>query len=135
VITTVLKERHEDGVGEVTTSGPFGCGVVVFAVPTPGNRSQIRVIVAGEIDFLSAPELDCRLRRQLDALPTGASLLIDLSRVTHFSAAGVLVLQQIAAIGKERSVAVHLGPVSPQVFRVLGICEVRLDAPSQPPGG
>ena len=112
------------------TSGPTDrctCFVVLM-VPSPRHRSDVCVTVAGEIDILTAPELDRRLRDHLDTLPAGGSLLVDLSRVWHFSAAGLRVLQRAAATARDRRVVLRLGPVSRQVARILDLCAVDLEA-------
>ena len=54
--------------------------------------------------------------------------IVDLSRVEHFSAAGLHVLQRAAATARERRVALHLGPMSRQVRRVLDLCKVDITA-------
>jgi anti-anti-sigma factor len=55
-------------------------------------------------------------------------MLLDLSSVTCFSAAGVRVLQRVADTARERGVAMRLGLVSRRVDRVLDICEMNLPA-------
>jgi anti-anti-sigma factor len=85
-------------------------------------------MVAGDVDILTAPELDRLLRDHLRAVPAGGCLLVDLSGIGHFSAAGVTVLCRAAAAARDRRVTLHLGPVSRQVGRVLDICTVDLTA-------
>jgi anti-anti-sigma factor len=97
---------------------------VVVSVPSPGHCGYVHLMVSGAVDMSTAPELDRRLHDHLDTLPAGWSLLVDLSRVGHFSAAGVHVLQRVAATARDRRIALHLGPLSRQVHRVLDLCEV-----------
>jgi anti-anti-sigma factor len=101
---------------------------LVVTIPSPRQNGDVHVLVAGDIDILTAPELDRRLHDHLDVLPAGGSLQVDLSRVEHFSAAGLHVLQRAGATARDRRVALYLYPVSRQVRRVLELCGVDLTA-------
>ena len=103
------------------------------AIPAPRRRCDACVVVTGEIDMLNAAELGRRLHDHLDAVPRGGSLLVDLSGVEHFSAAGVAVLCRAAATARERRIALHLDPISRHVGRVLEICEVDLSTGGEHP--
>lgn len=97
-------------------------------VPAPRHCGEIHVAVRGEIDILTAPELDRQLHDHLDTLPAGGSLRVDPSGVEHFSAAGLHVLQRAVDTARDRRVALHLGPFSRPVARVLDICGTDLTA-------
>ena len=90
---------------------------------TPTRTDDSHVVVTGDIDILTAPELDRRLREHLNAQPAGGSLLVDLSRVRHFSAAGLHVLERAAITSRARQVRFSLGPVPRQVGRILDLCQ------------
>jgi hypothetical protein len=76
----------------------------VSTVPPPRHRGDVHVEVSGDIDILTAPELSRRLHDHLDALPVGGSLRVDLAR--------------------DRGVALHLGPLSRHVQRLLDLCDI-----------
>lgn len=101
---------------------PPSTALVVVAVAH--RRGESRVVVSGEIDISTARELDRRLHDHLDGVTAGGSLLIDFSRVSHFSAAGLCVVQRLAASAADRGIAVLLDPLSRSVERVLDICAV-----------
>jgi anti-sigma B factor antagonist len=90
------------------------------------GRSLRRLAVAGEIDILTSPDLARFLRHHLDDVKPGSTVAVDLSRVGLLSAVGIGVLVQTAQAARRNGVRLVVGPVSPQVRRVLALSGVHL---------
>jgi anti-anti-sigma factor len=60
--------------------------------------------LTGEIDYASADEAAARLDRAALLLPPPGMVIVDLTRVSHLSAAGLRVVQCFAVACAERSV-------------------------------
>jgi anti-sigma B factor antagonist len=64
--------------------------------------------VAGEVDLVTAPDIETAVTRELDG---GATLLVvDLSGVTFFGSLGLAVLIRTGADAEERAAALRLVP-------------------------
>lgn len=81
----------------------------------------LRVVVKGEIDLLTAPAVRGCLLDAIDAQPPGGRILLDLSEVTFFAAAGVRVLEDAHARAGARRVELLLAATSLAVAMVLKI--------------
>jgi anti-anti-sigma factor len=97
----------------------------VFEIVASGP-SLHRLAVAGEIDLLTSPALERFLRYHLDDVKPGTTITVDLSRVGLLSAVGIGVLVQTAQAARRNGVRLVVGPVSPQVRRVLALIGVHL---------
>jgi anti-sigma B factor antagonist len=77
---------------------------------------RVRMMVTGEVDLLSAPELERALLEQIDE---GRDVLLDLSSVSFIDSSGVqaIVLATRQAASRGRAVALH--PVMPRQARKL----------------
>ncbi|GLZ34677.1 anti-sigma factor antagonist [Lentzea sp. NBRC 105346] len=72
--------------------------------------------VAGEVDMLSAPDLRTTVGRHLT---DGATLVLDLSRVTFLGSAGLAVLVEASQQSKRRGVSLRVVAVARAVTRPL----------------
>jgi anti-anti-sigma factor len=78
--------------------------------------------LAGEIDYTSADEAASRLTRAADTLPPPEVVIVDLTRVSHLSAAGLRVVQCFAVSCAERTVRARFAiPPGSIVRRVIGL--------------
>src|SRR5215813_2496495 len=85
---------------------------------TIARRSDVsEVIVAGEIDMASAPELDATLAEAMEPAPK--VLTIDLSYVTFCDSCGMSVLAHAATRCGRTSVRFHVVGASPLVKRTF----------------
>jgi anti-sigma B factor antagonist len=89
---------------------------VEISEPRPGVAV---LAVRGELDTLTAPELDTALR-ELVAGPA-ATPVVDLSGVTFLASSGLAVLIQAAQRAEDRGRAVHLVVTSRAVLRPLEV--------------
>lgn len=91
----------------------------LFQVSVRDEGDWTVVVVSGEIDVSTAPTL----RAHLDALPSGAQVIVDLSEVTFLDSTGLGVL--VAARRRARATAplgeVHLVVTRPRVAKVLEV--------------
>lgn len=85
------------------------------------------VTVSGSVDQLNAPTLDDRLQGLLE-LGNLRRLVIDLSRVDSFSAAGPRCLVRAGESGKERGIQVRVVSGDDVVRRAIDACD-HLDLP------
>jgi anti-sigma B factor antagonist len=79
------------------------------------------VTVRGEIDLVTAPAVRQCLFDAVDEQPPGGRILVDLSGVTFFAAAGVRVLEAAGARAARGQVELVLVATSPAVALILGI--------------
>lgn len=79
-------------------------------------------VVTGEVDITTAPILRDQLCKAISTNPR--HLVVDLSAVTFFSAAGIHALHTPRAAQDENQQLVLVGTGRP-VARVLDICQVR----------
>ncbi|MBA2310893.1 MAG: STAS domain-containing protein [Pseudonocardiales bacterium] len=86
------------------------------STPSPG---RVIVHVSGEVDTLTAPELDAALDRQLDGPAT--SLVLDLTGVGFLASSGLAVLIKAAHVAEERGVALSLVTANRAVVRPLEV--------------
>jgi anti-anti-sigma factor len=86
-----------------------------------------RVAVRGEVDLAGELALRRFLSAQLDDLPVGGALVVDMSEVCFLSAAGLRVLVAVARSARDRRLALRLDPVSELVDRVLEVSGVWRD--------
>jgi anti-anti-sigma factor len=96
------------------------------AVPKQRPSGERHVAVVGEIDIGTAPDLARLLRRHLGELVAGETLVIDLSPVSHLSAAGLHVLQDVVTAARDRRVRIRVSRVSWQVERALVVSGIDL---------
>ena len=85
--------------------------------PRPGTAI---VVVRGEVDLLTATELALRLEEQL---PATSTLVVDLSEVDFFGAAGLEVLVHIQSEAERRGLALRL-VVGPHLRRLLSLVDL-----------
>jgi anti-anti-sigma factor len=78
--------------------------------------------LAGEIDYASADEAAARLAQAALTLPPPEVVIVDLSRVSHLSAAGLRVVQCFAVSCAEQTMrARFVIPPGSVVRRVMGL--------------
>lgn len=117
-------------VSTTTTDLPSGTLTITLTRPCP---SVVVCDVAGEIDLMTAPQLSQQL---MDAgVEECCDLVVDLSAVTFFAAAGARVLDDVqrARDGSGAHELVLVG-ASAQVRKVLDLCRActrRSDAGTQ----
>ena len=92
---------------------------------TQPSRAALVLAVDGVIDAASSAEVGARLRAAVSALPPPPLVVIDLSRVEFFAAAGVHLLIDVADVCARRGLRVRL-VVAPEsvVARVVDIATV-----------
>jgi anti-anti-sigma factor len=83
-----------------------------------------RVAVRGELDLASSPVMRRFLDAELERVPAGGELVVDLTGVTFLSAAGLREFVAVARAARERLVVLRLHPVCEQVDRMLEIGRV-----------
>jgi anti-sigma B factor antagonist len=103
-----------------------------FRVERP-SRTQCVVRLAGEIDLLSAPELQDCIAEQLGTRPR--HLILDFAGVAFLGSSGLAVLVSAKDLAEERDVKISLtGTDHPPVSRAFKITGLdRLFSPA-PPG-
>lgn len=89
---------------------PFGVEVVV-------ESGRAVVVVTGEIDMASAPELDAVLGGAIEGAE--GALVVDLAGVSFFGSDGVRCLGDAMHRAGERGVALRIRRPSPRVLEVL----------------
>lgn len=96
------KKQLADGACPTTSPAEK---MVRFAIDqsVPGVRV---VYVAGELDLLTTPLLDQRMRGQIDV--GGGHVVVDLSEVTFLGAAGLTSLSSALEAAARRDVQLHL---------------------------
>lgn len=112
----MVRESKDPGA-----QSPAGESLLWSRILRPGAAGTVVVSVQGEVDALTAPRLAVTLAEQL---ATATLLVVDLSRVDFFGAAGLGVLAGAAARAAEGSVTVRL-VAGTRVRRVLSL--VRID--------
>ena len=85
--------------------------------PRPG---RVIVAVHGEVDMLTAPDLALGLEQHLDGTGT---LVVDLSEVVFFGAAGLEVLLHIQTEARRRGMALQL-VTGPHLQRLLHLVDL-----------
>ncbi len=95
---------------------PSGALRVEIGRPRPGTAT---LAVSGELDTLTAPELDTALGELLGI--QDAVLVVDLSGVTFLASSGLAVLIQAARRAEESGRALHLVVTSRAVRRPLEV--------------
>jgi anti-anti-sigma factor len=101
---------------------------VIGCAWTCGPDDERRLRVVGEVDMASAPSLRRDLLRELERVPDGDRFVVDLGGIGFFSAAGLHVLEDVAAAAGERGAVLVLGPLSVTVELVLSSCAGALGA-------
>ncbi|MFD2416781.1 STAS domain-containing protein [Amycolatopsis pigmentata] len=96
---------------------PIGESLLWSRILRPGAAGTVVVGVQGEVDALTAPRLAVTLTEQL---ATATLLVVDLSQVDFFGAAGLGVLVSAAARAAERAVTLRL-VAGTRVRRVLSL--------------
>ncbi|MFE1782276.1 STAS domain-containing protein [Streptomyces sp. NPDC059506] len=81
--------------------------------------NAVRVTVAGDLDYNTAPEL----RRALDDVPftPGVHVVLDLSALTFCDSSGITVLVAAHRLATDAGGSVSLAAVPPAVARIFGI--------------
>lgn len=101
----------------VDSTQPQPPGLTVDSVELRG-RARV-LIVAGEIDMLTAPDLEAAIDHDLSHVP--ATLVIDLSKVTFIDSSGLAAL-----FGAQRRAACAVRVVvTPAIDRILGMVGMR----------
>lgn len=94
---------------------------VAIDQPMPGLRV---VRVAGELDMLTAPQLDSCLLSQIDA--RGEHVVVDLNKVTFLGAAGLTSLVRAREAATGHHIELHLTGVDHRaIARPLEVTELR----------
>jgi anti-sigma B factor antagonist len=95
------------------------------------SRSRCVVQLAGEIDLLSAPEMQDCIAEQLGTSPR--ELILDLDAVTFLGSAGLAVLVAAKERAEERGVKIYLAgtdhPVVGRALKITGLDQVFSPAP------
>ena len=84
------------------------------------RAGTVVVAVHGEVDMLTAPELAAGLEQQLDR---ASALVVDLSEVEFFGAAGLEVLVQVQSETRQRGLSLRL-VVGPHLRRLLALVDL-----------
>jgi anti-sigma B factor antagonist len=93
-------------------------GHLATRVSTPA-AGRVVVHVSGEVDTLTAPELDAAVERQLDGQVT--NLVLDLTGVNFLASSGLAVLIKAAHVAQERGMALSLVSANRAVVRPLEV--------------
>jgi anti-sigma B factor antagonist len=100
-------------------------------VPTPGfsieveaGEPQARVLVVGELDLLTSPQLTDALNPLLDSVGP-RTVVVDLTGVTFFdsSALNVLLQAQNRAAEQQIELAIVASPMVSRVIELTGVTE------------
>src|SRR4051812_29929428 len=78
-----------ESAGRASLASDWGCGVFEVAVSADG--ADVLVMVAGDVDMLSAPRLRVAIREAVLRAGPG-TIVLDLSRVTFLDSSGVQAL-------------------------------------------
>jgi len=97
---------------------PRSAGALVLDVDHPRPDTAV-LVVSGELDTLTAPELDEALRALVGA--PERLLVVDLSGVSFLASSGLAVLIQAAHRAEDRDRALHLVVTARAVRRPLEI--------------
>lgn len=87
-------------------------------VSTPAP-DRVILHVSGEVDTVTAPELDAELNRHLDS-PT-RSLVLELTGLSFLASSGLAVLIKAAQLAQERGIAFRLVADNRSVIRLLEV--------------
>jgi anti-anti-sigma factor len=87
-------------------------------ISTTAAAGTATVVVVGEIDVVSAPEL----ARTLDAAPAGDHLVVDLTAVTFLDSAGVRALYD--QVDRQPELIVAPGAIILRILTLTGLCDV-----------
>jgi anti-sigma B factor antagonist len=95
-----------------------------FSIKVAAGEPQSRVLVVGELDLLTSPQLTDALTRLLDD-STRTRLLVDLTGVTFFdsSALNVLLQAQNRAAEQQVELAIVASPMVSRVIELTGVTE------------
>ncbi len=85
---------------------------------TTADRHSL-VVLHGEIDLTNAADVTRVLLDEVERLPSGGTLAVDLAQVGFFAAAGAHVLLTVARYANDAGVVLTLGPMSPIVQLML----------------
>jgi anti-sigma B factor antagonist len=107
-----VRESMDPGV-----SSPIGESLLWSRILRPGAAGTVVVSVQGEVDALTAPRLTATLTEQL---ATATLLVVDLSQVDFFGAAGLGVLARSVAVATDGGVALRI-VAGPRLRRLLGV--------------
>ncbi|MCO1657013.1 STAS domain-containing protein [Pseudonocardia humida] len=94
-------------------------------VSAEGDERRVRVV--GEVDLASAPRLRSLLLDELERVG-GGRFVVDLGGIGFFSAAGLHVLEDVAAAADGCGAELVLRPLSSTVALVLSSCDGALAA-------
>jgi anti-sigma B factor antagonist len=83
---------------------------------------RLRLAVSGELDLATAPALEERLGRLLTA---GHYVRLDLSALAFIDASGIRVLIQAVETAHQDGGRLTVGPVAPQINRVLTVLHAK----------
>jgi stage II sporulation protein AA (anti-sigma F factor antagonist) len=94
-----------------------------FAVHVePGQEHEVQVSVQGELDIVSASELEHALRRELLA---GNDVLLDLSRIDFIDSAGLRAMTALVRIAKANGrrfrLSSELPPHARRLMEIVGL--------------
>lgn len=94
---------------------------VTFEVGNHQVDEAVVLTVSGEVDMLSAPQLDAAIHTALAAAP--AALIVDLSKVDFLASAGmtVLVTAQAEVAPPTRFAVVANGPATSRPIKLMGL--------------
>lgn len=101
---------------------PIGESLLWSRILRPGAADTVVVSVQGEVDALTAPRLAVTLTEEM---ATASLLVVDLSQVGFFGAAGLGVLARVAAGAAERAVTLRLvaGARVRRLLTLVGLAE------------
>ncbi|ONI89059.1 hypothetical protein ALI144C_05950 [Actinosynnema sp. ALI-1.44] len=92
----------------------------VLTVRTTSDQADIVVVAAaGEVDLLTTPLLEQALDTALR--PGSPPVVVDLSRVTFFAAAGIRALLVATAAGPRRRLPIVASPDVLRLLRIAGV--------------
>ncbi|MGZ4605089.1 MAG: SpoIIE family protein phosphatase [Blastococcus sp.] len=129
----VPRAGHDDGAPTIgVTALPVGASewgeTALARVLAHDDGEGVRLELAGELDLASVGAVHAALSARLDALPAGASAVLDLGPTSYLASAGVGMLLQVLARAAERGIAVRLrtvpGTPPARVLALAGLAEV-----------
>ena len=97
----------------------------LVATQAGADERRLTVVVQGEVDLLTAPELDRELADAVSRRPD--TVLVDLSQVTFLDSSGCNALVQGKRRADNAGVGFELHEVTPaclRVFEIAGLTEI-----------
>jgi anti-anti-sigma factor len=98
----------------------------VFDIDTVKNKDTVVIVVRGEVDLATAPELDNAISRATES--DAGTVVVDLQGVVFMDATGLGVLVRHAS-RDENAERLRITPGPPQVQRLFDLSGLRTQLP------